>query len=356
MDLSARRQAQQRVDRIRAFREELSELERERGLELTPEQRAGLEAHHQRLLAELTTRFDVDATAAGKRISWGLRIASLLGGAAFCAALVLFLHRVWGTLPAFTYPWILAAIPLLLLAGAELGFRRGIQPYFLALLGTTACGAFILELNALGSVFNLLPSPHAFLAWGGFAILVGYAYGLRLPLAAGLLQLCAYAAALGVSAQGGICSNLFDRPEWFLPAAALCYAAPSLHGGCDRDDFGFVFRACGAIAAFVPLLVLSFSGYHSLLPWSGRTLETIYQLAGLGVSAGVAFHGFRLGRSGLVNLGALAFVVFLYVKLHAWWWAWMPKYLFFLLIGLIFLLLLFLFRRLRPGLPRRTPP
>ena len=69
MDLSARRQAQQRVDRIHAFQEELSELERERGLELTPEQRARLEAHHQRLLGELTSRFAVDATASGKRIS-----------------------------------------------------------------------------------------------------------------------------------------------------------------------------------------------------------------------------------------------------------------------------------------------
>jgi len=356
MDLSARRQAQQRVDRIHAFQGELSDLEREHGLELTPEQRAGLEEHHRRLLAELTARFDVDATASGKRIAWGMRVASLLGGAAFCAALVLFLHRIWGALPAFTHPLILAAIPLLLLAGVELGFRRGIQPYFLTLLGTTACGAFLVELNALGSVFNLVPSPHVFLAWGSFSVLVGYAYGLRMPLAAGLLLLCAYAAALGVSAQGGFCSNLLDRPEWFLPAAALCYAAPSLHGGCNRHDFGFVFRGCGAIAALVPLLVLALSGYHSLLPWSGRTMEMIYQLAGLGVSAGVIFHGFRLGRSGLVNLGALAFVVFLYVKLHAWWWAWMPKYLFFLSIGLILLLLFHLFRRLRPGLPRRTPP
>ena len=57
-----------------------------------------------------------------------------------------------------------------------------------------------------------------------------------------------------------------------------------------------------------------------------------------------------------MNLGAVAFVVFLYVRLHAWWWDWMPKYLFFLLIGMIALVLLFVFRRMRTRLTERTVP
>ena len=65
------------------------------------------------------------------------------------------------------------------------------------------------------------------------------------------------------------------------------------------------------------------------------------------------FHGIRLGRFGMVNMGALSFVVFLYVKLYAWWWAWMPKYVFFLLIGLTAVLLLYLFRRLRAEVAKR---
>jgi hypothetical protein len=356
MDPSAHRQAQQRVDRIRAFREELSDLERERGLELTPEQRARLEAHLQTLLGELTSRFDLDATATGKRISWGMGIASLLGGAAFFAALVLFLHRIWGALPGFTYPLVLAGVPLLILAAAELGFRRGLPEYYIALLAVAACGGFILELSALGSVLNLTPSPHALLGWGGFAVLVGYAYGLRLVLGAGLLLCCAYVAALVVSTQGGLCTNLFDRPESFLPVAAVIYAAPAMIRRCDRNDFGVVFRACGAVAAFTALLTLALSGPVSFLRWPGRTIETFYQFMGLVASAGVIWHGFQLGRNGLVNLGALVFVIFLYVKLHAWWWAWMPKYLFFLLIGLVAALLLFLFRRLRTELSRRFAP
>jgi hypothetical protein len=64
----------------------------------------------------------------------------------------------------------------------------------------------------------------------------------------------------------------------------------------------------------------------------------------------VVFHGLRLGRSGLVNLGAGAFIVFLFIRLHAWWWDWMPKYLFFLTIGLTAIGLLLVFRRIRARL------
>ena len=75
MDLRARHQAQQRVDRIRAFQEELSELEREQTLVLTPEQRVTLEARHQELLSQLTAQFDLDVTEA---VAWERAVAEIL--------------------------------------------------------------------------------------------------------------------------------------------------------------------------------------------------------------------------------------------------------------------------------------
>jgi hypothetical protein len=39
--------------------------------------------------------------------------------------------------------------------------------------------------------------------------------------------------------------------------------------------------------------------------------------------------------------------VFLYTKFYDWWWEVMPKYLFFLVLGLSALLTLFVLRRLR---------
>jgi uncharacterized membrane protein len=49
----------------------------------------------------------------------------------------------------------------------------------------------------------------------------------------------------------------------------------------------------------------------------------------------------------VVNTGTAFFTIFLFVRLTNWWWAWMPKYLFFLLIGLVALGLVAVFKRLR---------
>ena len=105
---------------------------------------------------------------------------------------------------------------------------------------------------------------------------------------------------------------------------------------------------------FTAVLVLIIDSNASYLRFPSRTIETLYQFVGLVLSGGVVFHGVRLGRSGMVNMGAPAVVIFLYVELHAWWWEWMPKYVFFLLIGLTAVLLLYLFRRLRAAISERA--
>ncbi|MGH7164243.1 MAG: DUF2157 domain-containing protein, partial [Nitrospiraceae bacterium] len=47
-------------------------------------------------------------------------------------------------------------------------------------------------------------------------------------------------------------------------------------------------------------------------------------------------------------------VIQLYTKFFDWWWDWMAKYLFFLLLGLIAVLLLLVFQRLRAYLREAT--
>ena len=88
--MESKREAQRRVDRIRAFREELAALRREGVVVLDAEQQARLDEHLQQTLAALATRFDVDTTESQKQISWGMRIASTIAGLALCTAVVLF--------------------------------------------------------------------------------------------------------------------------------------------------------------------------------------------------------------------------------------------------------------------------
>jgi uncharacterized membrane protein len=354
MSPDARQRAQQRLDRIQLFREELAELEREHALTLSPQERSRLEEHLKELTARLQTQYALETTESEKRISWGMRVAAVLGTAAFLAALILLLHRVWGGLPAVAHVLVLLSLPLILLGAAEVAYWRRVERFYTGLLVVAAGVGFVMALNALGAIFNLAPSVHALLAWGSFATLVAYAYGLRLPLAAGLLLLSSYSAGLGVSAMGGFWGSCLEEwPESLLPAAMVVYAIPLLGGRHDRHNFRMVYYLCGSGAAVFALFLLSLDGQSSLLPLAPGAVETLYQVISLVVSAGLVFHGLRLGRNGLVNLGSAAFVVFLYVRLHTWWWDLLPKYLFFFVIGLTAIALLTIFRRLRAQTARR---
>ena len=50
-----------------------------------------------------------------------------------------------------------------------------------------------------------------------------------------------------------------------------------------------------------------------------------------------------------VNTGVVFFVIFLYTKFYDWWWDLLPKYLFFLILGLAAILALLVLGRLRRG-------
>jgi len=115
---------QDQADRLRIFRAELEELERQKVLELTTEQRARIDAHIEATLKQLASQFDVDTSESQRQISWGMKIASALGGLALCAAVVLFLSRYMGYWPTPVQVVVLAVGPVLLTFGAEFAARR----------------------------------------------------------------------------------------------------------------------------------------------------------------------------------------------------------------------------------------
>jgi uncharacterized membrane protein len=103
----------------------------------------------------------------------------------------------------------------------------------------------------------------------------------------------------------------------------------------------------GLLVAFLAILLVALWGEWSYLPLEPKNVERCYQLVGLAASAGVIWAGVRRRMPGIVNLGAAVFVIFLYIRLHRALWDVLPKYLFFLLIGLIALGLLAAFQRIR---------
>jgi hypothetical protein len=346
-DSAGKREAQRRADRIRAFREELAELEREGALTLDAGQRNALETHLQRITAGFAERYDVDVTDSQKQISWGLRIASTLGGAALCAAAVLFVLRFWGALGATAQVMLLLATPLLALGATEFAARRDRTMYYAWLLSLVAFGAFVLNLNALGAIFNLTPSYHALLAWGAFAFLLAYTYRLRLPLVAGLVCVVGYLAA---SLSSWFCGNWVafpERPENFLLGGAILLAAPAIRINRGYPEFSSLYRVFGLLTMFLAVLILSEAGALSYLPLGESAIQTMYQIAGF-TGAGLAvWLGVRGGIAELANIGYGFFALFLYLRFYHWWWAWMPGYLFFLIIAVVSIGLLTVLRKLR---------
>jgi uncharacterized membrane protein len=76
-------------------------------------------------------------------------------------------------------------------------------------------------------------------------------------------------------------------------------------------------------------------------------IEVLYQVAGFALAAAAIAWGIRRGLKHVVSTGSTFFVVFLYTKLFDWWWDWMPKYLFFLVLGLVALGFMLVLKRLR---------
>jgi uncharacterized membrane protein len=316
-------------------------------LALTPDQQSRFEEWSLAKLAALAEQFDIDITASQKRVSWAMRIASTLGALALCAAVVLFFTRYWGYLDTPVQLAIVILTPPLLLAGAEFAARRERTPYFTGLLALVALASFILNLAVVGSIFNITSTERALLPWGAFAIVLAYRYGLRLMLALGLVLLMSYAAAAYTAQIGYHWLDFYDRPEHFLLLGLFVFALPFYRKHLHNTDFPPVYRLVGALTFFIAVVSLAEWGVPSYLPWETNNVERCYEIAGLILSTAAIWWGIVRNWNGLVNIGAAFFIVFLFTRLYHWWWDWMPRYLFFAVIGVLGIALVLAFRRVR---------
>ena len=342
-----REQAQERVNRITAFQAELEELERSSAIRLTDEQRAQLRDYHQGLLHALAERFEVDRSRAESQLSLGLRIVSVLGAAACTTAVILFFQRIWGSISSPLQIGLVWAAPLAALAGAAFTARIERTLYFTALLSVLAFGCFVLDVYVVGTILNARPSPQPFLVWGVFALALAYTWDLRLLLAAGACSAIAFCSMTIVRWSGLPLEAVFERPESALVPAALVAAFAQADVNRTRYGFAQTLRLVGLLALSVALLVLGESGALSQLPLGTKTIEHLYQLAGFALAAVMLTIGIRRRWTETVNLGAAFFGVLLLLRLVDWWWDVMPKYLFFLIVGLMAIAMMVVLRRLR---------
>jgi hypothetical protein len=348
----SRTDAQRRADRIRAFQSELATAIRDGAVDLTADQLARLSTYHDTLLAELARTYDVDTSAGQKRVSAGMRVITLIGAIALALSVMLLFFRIWGRLSTPIQVATLTAAPLLALAALEFVARREALRFATALVALVAFACLVIDIEMLGRLFGPLPSPEALLAYGVFALALAYGYDQRLLLVSGAVCVAGWIAGSLVRFTGSWWMDAVERPESFVGAAVTLFAW-SLAPHPRRDDFPPYLRAIALSLASVGMLVLGRAGHLSWVDADHRTLEVVYQALGFVAAATAILAGLVFGWPETTALGGLAFVVSLLVKFVDWWWDRMPRYLFFLVVGLVSFALLAVFRRVRTRLRER---
>jgi uncharacterized membrane protein len=346
MKVKSKADAQRRADQIRYFQAELEIIEQENIISLQDSQRSDITNYHENLIAQLSSDFDIDSSKREKQLSLGMKIASFLGALGLAASVFFLFYQFWGRFSTGIQVFILIVAPLIGLAATMYASHREKTGYFSKLLGLVSLACFVLNLSMFGQIFNIAPSANAFLVWAIFAFILAYASDARLLLAVGIICIASFLSAQTGTWGGCYWIHFGERPENFFPAAFILFLVPFLPHH-KFSGFTVIYRVFALLLFFIPVLVLSNWGMISYMDLSKESVEIIYQIAGFVFSAAAIWLGIQGGWPEVVNTGNVFFTIFLYTKFYDWWWDWMPKYLFFLVIGLTAILMLLVFKRLR---------
>ena len=337
--------AQAEFVRIEVFNEELNKLEKLGILKLAEEQKNAINNYYENLISSLKQKFDIDLGKGQKQLSWGMKIASFFASLALAAAIFFFCYQFWGFLPIFGQIIILIISSFATTFTALYCADKG-EIYFAKLLGFIAIICFILNVSLLGRMFNLTASPTIFLLAAIFALILAYATDARLLLSTAIWAWAAWLGAETGTFYGIYWLGFGEYPELFFPTALSLFLI-SLIPQHKYADFPKTYRIWALLFWFLPVLLLSHWGRGSLLALEYKTCEYLYQILGFLSAALLIFLGIKKDWGETVKTSVIFFTIFLYTKFFDWCWDWMPKYLFFLLIGLFSLYVLFLLRRLR---------
>jgi len=346
--------ARSRAGRIGSFRAELAELRCAGVLRLEARDQAAVDRYHDGILGELAESGELDPAEGGAHLALGLRVVSLIGTLAFGASVFYFFYRIWGVMAPALQVSAVAAAPMLALGATAAIARREPTRYFTTLAGLFALASLIVNVVMLHAAFNLSPSVLSLFACGLFAVTLAYGYGLNLLLVLGVSTLAWGLAGSFNLWTGRHWANALERPETFLPAGVLLLAA-GVAGAVGRpSSFPPIYRVTGIVFVLLPIVLLASMGWLSFLPWDPEPVETTYQVLGFVLGAVGIWLGISRRWKDVVYASSLFFIVLLYLKFVDWWWAWMPRYLFFLVVALTAVASGLLLRRLS-GLARSAP-
>jgi len=347
MKIESKDDAQRRIDQIESFNNELGVLAQNSTLQLTQEQVSKVANYHNKVIAKLSYEYDIDKNSKQKQLSLGLKVVSFITALALSASLFFMFYQFWNYIDTYPQSVILIASSLITLGITYKLYLKDKSGYFTKILALLSVVAFILNISMLGKIYNILPSPNALALFALFTFVLAYATNTRLLLGFAIIFFSAY-----LSAQVGTWSGIYwiyfgQHPEnFFLPALVL-FLIPYFSPHKRYHGFDSIYRVFSMILFFIPVLILSNFGGASYLQLSHGSIEGFYQIIGFVVSLAAIFLGVHKGWGDIINTGNVFFTLFLYTKFYDWFWASMPKFLFFLIIGLFTLGLMLFFKKMR---------
>ncbi|MDP6831577.1 MAG: DUF2157 domain-containing protein [Alphaproteobacteria bacterium] len=342
----SRREAQERIKRIFAFRDELSELQDKNVIALSCADQDAIAAYHRDLLEEYSSAYDTDLTKSESQLSWGMRAASTLGAVAFALGVFMFFEHYWESFSTAVQVGLATAAPFIGWALSEAVAYRYKTPHYTSLAVLVAIACFVMNLIILGIVFNIATSPNAFLAWGLFGMMLAYRHDLAVVLGISLIGLSIFA--------GGFLTNLTGFawpattiPEFYLAAGILCLAAAILIKSSVVGRYRNVFFLVGLIQIYCILTWLSSLPNDSILPLSDLLIEGLY--TSIAFIAGVAgvHQCIRAEWAVEAYLSAVFLAIFMLLKYFDWFWDDLPRYIFFLILGVVAIATIASLRRMR---------
>ena len=341
-----KREAQERIKRILAFRDELSDLETENVIGLSPADRSAVAAYHDGLLQDYSSRYDTDLTKSESQLSWGMRIASTLGAIAFALGVFLFFEYYWDLLPSIIQVVLLTAAPFLGWALSEFVARRFKTTHYTSLAVLVAIACFVADLYIVGKIFNITPSPNALLAWGLFGLVLAYRHDLTIVMGLCLIALMAFFGGF-LTSLAGFAWPTVQIPEFYLGAGILCLAVPLVVRWPAIDRYRHVYLFVGLLQIYGVLNWLILSQSQSLLPLSSSATEWLYLVIAFIVGSVAIQQCIRREWAAGTYLSAGFVVVLMLHRYYDWFWDDLPHFVFFLVLGVIAVAIIASLRRMR---------